>query len=107
MVIVKLPSVLSFEWDKGNEQKNWIKHKVTGEEAEEAFVYDKRLILEDTKHSEIETRFILFGKTEKGRMLFIVYTLRNENRSVRIISARDAHRKEVAFYEKAINTTKI
>jgi hypothetical protein len=29
MVIVKLPSVLAFEWDTGNEQKSWIKHKVS------------------------------------------------------------------------------
>src|SRR5438105_3446206 len=107
MIVVRLPSVLSFEWDRGNEQKNWLTHKVTTEEAEETFDDEKRLILEDTKHSEKETRFILFGKTEKGRMLFIIYTLRNENTTVRIISARDADRKEVALYEKAINTTNI
>src|SRR5438128_8471994 len=92
MIVVKLPSVVSFEWDKGNEQKNWLKHKVT---AEEAFDDEKRLILEDTKHSEQEARYILFGKTDKGRMLFIIYTLRNENKKVRIISARDVNRKEV------------
>jgi uncharacterized DUF497 family protein len=107
MIVVKLPSVLSFEWDRGNEKKNWLKHKVTGEEAEEVFDDDKRLILEDTKHSEKETRFILFGKTEKRRMLFIIYTLRSENKKVRIISARDANRKEVLFYAKAINTSKV
>ena len=107
MIVVRLPSVFSFEWDKGNEQKNWFKHKVTAEEAEEAFDDEKRLILEDTKHSEQEARYILFGKTERGRMLFIIYTLRNENKTVRIISARDADRKEVALYEKAIDTTKV
>ena len=103
MIVVTLPSTLSFEWDKGNEQKNWLKHKVTAEEAEEAFDDEKRLILEDTKHSEQEVRSILFGKTDKGRMLFIIYTLRNENTTVRIISARDADRKEVQFYEKAFS----
>src|SRR5437764_1491262 len=103
MVVIKLPSVLSFEWDKGNEQKNWLAHKVAGEEAEEAFDDDKRLVLEDIKHSEKETRFILIGKTEKGRMLFIVYTLRNEKTKVRIISARDVNKKEVLLYEKALS----
>lgn len=103
MIVVKLPSVLSFEWDKGNEQKNWLKHKVTGEEAEEAFDDDKRLVLEDIKHSEEEPRFILLGKTEKGRMLFVVYTLREEQKKVRIISARDVNRKEVLLYEKALS----
>ena len=103
MVVVRLPSVSSFEWDRGNEQKNWLKHKVTGEEAEEAFDDKKRLILEDIKHSEKEARYILIGTTEKGRMLFVVYTLRNDNTKVRIISARDTNRREVQFYEKALS----
>jgi uncharacterized DUF497 family protein len=103
MIMVKVPAVLSFEWDKGNEQKNWLKHKVAGEEAEEVFDDEKRLVLEDIKHSEKEPRYILIGKTDKGRMLFIVYTLRNDNTSVRIISARDVNRKEVQFYEKALS----
>jgi uncharacterized protein len=103
MVIIKLPSVLAFEWDKGNEQKNWLKHKVTGEEAEEVFADDKRLLLEDTKHSDQEARYILFGRTEKGRLLFVVYTLRDQQTKVRIISARDANRKEVQFYEKTLS----
>ncbi len=98
-----LPDLLSFEWDHGNEHKNWAKHKVTGEEAEEAFYDEKRLILEDIRHSEQEARYILFGKTEKKRMLFIVYTLRNGNKTVRVISARDANRKEVEFYEETIS----
>lgn len=105
MVVVQLPDVLSFEWDKGNEQKNWLKHNVTIEETEEAFSDEKRLILEDNKHSEHEVRYILYGKTEKGRMLFIVYAIRNKK--VRVISARDTNRREVEFYEKAIDITKI
>jgi uncharacterized DUF497 family protein len=103
MVVITLPAVLSFEWDRGNEQKNWLKHKVTGEEAEEAFDDERRLILEDIKHSEKEARYVLIGTTEKGRMLFVVYTLRNDNTTVRIISARDVNRKEVQFYEKALS----
>jgi len=103
MIVVKLPSVVSFEWDKGNEQKNWLKHKVAGEEAEEAFTDEKRLILEDIRHSEKEPRFILIGKTEKRRILFIVYTLRSDNTRVRIISARDTNRREVQLYEKALS----
>ena len=38
-------------------------------------------------------------------MLFIAYMLRNEK--IRIISARDADRKEVSLYEKAIKLTKV
>ena|SRR6266566_2099076 len=102
MVVIKLPSVLTFEWDKGNEQKNWIKHKVTGEEAEEAFDDGNRMLFEDAKHSTIqEKRFILFGKTQQQRKLIVVFTIRHEK--VRIISARPMNRKEAITYEKAIS----
>jgi uncharacterized protein len=104
MVIVKLPSILVFQWDMGNEQKNWIKHKVAAEEAEEPFFTDDYMILEDKSHSRsVEQQFILLGKTNKERLLFIVFTIRAEK--IRIISARDANKKEVIFevifYEKA------
>ena len=102
MTVVKLPSILSFEWDKGNEQKNWLKHKVTGEEAEEAFDDENKLLFEDVKHSTFqEKRFILFGKTQEDRRLVIAFTLRNEK--VRIISARPMNRKEAIVYEKAVS----
>jgi uncharacterized protein len=106
MVIVKLPSVLVFEWDRGNEQKNWLKHKVTSEEAEEPFFSDDYIILEDTAHTgSAEQRFILLGKTNKERMLFIMFTIRTEK--IRIISVRIANKKEVIFYEKAIAFAKV
>ena len=106
MVIVKLPGVLSFEWDKGNEEKNWLKHKVTSEEAEEAFFSDDYIILEDKLHSGgSEERFILLGKTTQEKLLFIVFTIRGKK--IRIISARVANRKEVEFYEKAIAYAKV
>ena len=106
MVIVKLLSVLVFAWDKGNEQKNWLKHKVSAEEAEEPFFTDDYIILEDVQHSRsAEARYILLGKTNKDRMLFIVFTIRAEK--IRIISARDANKKEVMFYEEATQLTKV
>ena len=41
MVIVKLGQVLEFEWDEGNEEKNWLKHKVSTKEAEMFFMIGK------------------------------------------------------------------
>jgi len=106
MPIVRLPEPLKFEWNKGNETKNWIKHKVSIEEAEDAFYDKKRLLLNDIKHSgKLESRYILFGKTKKERMLFIAFTIRKTQ--VRVISARDAHKKEVKFYEEAISLTEL
>jgi uncharacterized DUF497 family protein len=106
MTVAELPEILEFEWDTGNEQKNWIRHNVKAEEAEEPFFTEERLVLEDRPHSTThETRYILIGKSKKGRMLFIVYTIRKDK--IRIISARDADRKEVSLYEKALELTKV
>jgi uncharacterized protein len=106
MTVVDLPEVLEFEWDEGNEQKNWIKHRVSAEEAEEPFFSEEVLILEDNRHStKKEARYILIGKSKQGRMLFTVYTIRKEK--IRIISSRDADRKEVLLYEKAITLTRV
>jgi uncharacterized DUF497 family protein len=106
MVIVKLPVVISFEWDKGNEEKNWIKHKVTAEEAEEPFFTEDYVVLEDESHSsEEEKRYIMLGKNRQERLLFIVFTMRSVN--IRIISARGADKKEVLFYEKVIELAEV
>jgi hypothetical protein len=106
MTVEDLPEVLEFEWDEGNEQKNWLKHRVSAEEAEEPFFSDEVLILEDLRHStKQEARYILIGKSKQGRMLFTVYTIRKEK--IRIISSRDADRKEVLLYEKALELTTV
>lgn len=98
MADTRFPEPLSFEWDKGNKDKNWKKHEITNDEAEEPFFDDDKFVFEDIKHSANETRYGLFGKTKKGKLLFIAFTVR-ENK-VRIISARSVKRKEVLIYEK-------
>jgi uncharacterized DUF497 family protein len=106
MTDIDLPEVLEFDWDAGNSDKNWLRHNVKDEEAEEPFFAEERLVLEDKPHStEQEPRSILIGKSKKDRMLFIAYTIRKGK--IRIISARDADRKEVAFYEEALKLTKV
>jgi len=106
MAVIALPEIIEFEWDEGNEQKNWIKHNVSAKEAEEPFLTEEQLILEDIQHStRNEARYILIGKSKQERILFIVYTIRVGK--IRIISARDTDRKEVLLYEKALNLTRV
>lgn len=93
-----LPKPLAFEWDKGNIDKNFKKHKVTSKEVEEVFGNKPLKTLEDTKHSQIEDRFIAFGITNKDRKLYLVFTIRKEN--IRVISARDQSKRERKIYEK-------
>ncbi len=106
MTVVALPEIVEFEWDAGNEQKNWITHHVSAEEAEEPFFAEERLVLEDKPHSTKQEKcYILIGKSKQGRLLFIVYTIRKEK--IRIISSRDADKKEVLLYEKALTHTRV
>lgn len=89
---------IEFDWDKGNIGKNWRKHKVRDSEAEEVFFDDNKKIFKDKLHSKEEERFILLGKTQKERLLFVAFTLRNDK--IRIISTRDINKKERKLYEK-------
>ena len=78
--------------------KNWEKHKVTNRECEEIFYDKKKRISKDALHSKKEDRFILLGKLKKGRLLYLVFTMRNKK--IRVISTRDINIKEVPLYEK-------
>jgi uncharacterized DUF497 family protein len=53
-------------------------------------------------HSKSEERFKAIGKSNNGRWIFLVFTLRTRRgqRFVRPISARFMHKKEVEHYEK-------
>ena len=70
-------------------------------EAEQVFFNAPLLLLEDSAHSQQEPRVHALGKTDEGRMLHIAFTLRQTGLLIRVISARDMHRKERAVYEQA------
>jgi uncharacterized DUF497 family protein len=59
------------------------------------------LVLSDLKHSEAEPRFHALGTTLEGRRLRLTFTLRNDEQLIRVISARDMHRKERVIHEQA------
>ena len=96
---MRLPKVKVFEWDEGNLDKSYEKHKISPKEAEEIFVSEELKVLPDYKHSQDEKRHIALGKTQEGKKLFVVFTIRGNK--IRIISARRMHKKEVLKYEKA------
>jgi hypothetical protein len=90
-----------FEWDEGNNLKNWKNHHVATKECEEVFLNLPIILYQDIKHSVREARFIALGKTNNSRRLHIVFTIREMN--VRVISARDQNKKERSRYEKEKN----
>ncbi len=93
--------VTGFDWDARNATKNFV-HSVTQAEAEEIFTSAPLLTLDDTRHSQAEARFHALGQTDSGRRLHITFTLRASGTLIRIISARDMHRKERKRYEQEI-----
>ncbi len=98
--MIDLSGVAGFNWDDGNARKN-VKHGVSMAEAEQVFFNAPLLLLEDTAHSHQETRLHALGKTDDGRPLHVTFTLRRSGLLIRVISARDMHRKERAIYDQA------
>ncbi len=98
--MINLSAIVGFEWDAGNDRKNE-KHGVSMAEAEQVFFNAPLLLLEDATHSQSEARFHALGKTDDGRQLHITFTLRRLGELIRVISARDMHRKERSVYEQA------
>ena len=84
-----------FEWDENKAKTNFIKHKVTFEEAQTVFYDENALLLADEKHSDEEERFILMGISSMMNTLLVCFCERG-----RIISSRKANKKETEQYWK-------
>jgi uncharacterized DUF497 family protein len=92
-----LSACTAFEWDEGNLVKNWEKHRVSASEYEQIFFNRPLVTAADPGHSGQETRYYALGHTDSGRLLFVVFTVRE--RRIRVISARGMNRKERRVYE--------
>jgi len=91
-----LDACTGFDWDAGNARKNWEKHQVSPEEAEDVFFNDPLVVWDGVRRSIQEDRHYALGETRGGRRLFIVFTIRAA--LVRVISARDMSRREREAY---------
>jgi hypothetical protein len=97
MVVDRLAACTGFDWDNSNALKIWEKHDVSPTECEQVFFNLPLVAGEDEKHSQDEARFFVLGRTDAGRRLFVVGTLRGT--LIRVISARDMSRKERKIWE--------
>jgi hypothetical protein len=86
-----------FEWDPEKEVRNLRKHGVSFEEASTVFGDGLAATIPDSKHSELEVRFITMGSSSGNRLLVVSHT--DPGESVRIISARMATAQERRRYE--------
>ena len=89
---------MKFEWDLSKSELNYRKHGVSFEEAATVFNDSLSVSFPDPGHSVGESRYVMIGISRFGKLLVIAHTDRDE--AVRIISAREATRKERRFYEQ-------
>jgi uncharacterized DUF497 family protein len=91
-----LESCVGFDLDESNTGKNWERHRVTPEEAEDVFFQEPLVVRRDPRHSKREKRYYAPGQTSTGRLLFVAFTIRRL--LIRVISVRDMNRNEKDAY---------
>lgn len=92
-----------FEWDSKKADSNKAKHGVSFEEANTAFFDHGGVDGEDLAHSAREERRYRLAQSIARNLLVIVYTVRSRDheKTIRLISARLANRKEKRRYQEA------
>ncbi|KAF0107022.1 MAG: hypothetical protein FD146_2132 [Anaerolineaceae bacterium] len=97
--MIDLNRIEGFDWDAGNREKNWQRHRVSTGECEEVFFNLPLLLRDSPGRSQTEPRFLALGQTNTSKQLFIAFAVRNEK--IRVISARDMSQKERDLYEQS------
>ena len=93
---------LKFNWDKNKATKNFVKHKVSFEEAQSVFDDDNARLIFDPDHSEDEDRFILLGLSYSLKVLVVVHCYKDKENIIRLISARKATKPEEINYKEQL-----
>jgi uncharacterized DUF497 family protein len=88
---------LKFEWDEEKAASNLDKHGVSFQEASTVFADTLSVTISDPHHSFEEQRFVTVGESAEREILVVVHTQRDAR--IRIISAREATRRERQNYE--------
>jgi uncharacterized protein len=90
--------MLKFEWDTAKASSNLRKHGVSFEEAATVFGDPLAISFADPDHSNDEARLITIGQSNQEWLLVIAHV--DRRRTIRIISARRATKRERAIYEQ-------
>jgi uncharacterized DUF497 family protein len=88
---------LIFEWDEEKAASNLEKHGISFQEASTIFMDSLSSTISDPLHSLGEQRFVTIGESTEREILVVVHTQRDSK--IRIISAREATRRERQNYE--------
>jgi len=89
---------MRFLWDQSKNLVNIKKHNISFEEAKSVFFDDNARLIPDPEHSISEKRSIILGITNKLRLLVVVHSYKENDDTIRIISARKATKSESKYY---------
>lgn len=82
-----------------NTKLNIKKHNISFEEASTVFYDEDAILFDDPDHSDsVEERFIIMGISNKTNLLMVCHYYRQNDKVVRIISARKATKSEEKDY---------
>jgi len=92
-----------FEWDPQKAAENTAKHQVAFELAATVFRDPLHVAVYDDEHSDAEDRWVTLGRAENGKLLVVAHTFEEtvggDSAKIRVISAREATRRERQDYE--------
>ncbi|MFP4693704.1 MAG: BrnT family toxin [Halothece sp.] len=87
---------MKYQWDNNKATTNLAKHGIDFADTVSVFSDDLAITIFDDRFDE--ERYITIGMDVLGRVLVVVYTLRQNK--IRLISARKATRKEKQQYQE-------
>jgi len=85
-------------WDENKNRENIRKHHVSFEEAQTVFYDPNGKLIDDPDHSNEEDRYIILGLSKVLHLLVVCHCYRENDETIRIISARKATTKESKYY---------
>jgi len=95
-------TVYEFRWDPAKARSNAQRHNVTFEQVATVFLDALALTVYDESNSQYEERWFTLGFDASGKLLAVAHTYEitgSTNARIRIISAREATRRERRAYE--------
>jgi len=93
---------LDFIWDEEKNKKNILSHNISFAEAKTVFYDANAKVIYDPDHSADEDRFIILGLSKLLNMLVVCHCYKENDKIIRIISARKATVKEQKQYGGSI-----
>ena len=87
-----------FEWDEDKNESNEMKHFISFENAVSVFDDPNAVYIYDEEHSVSDERFVIIGRNKWLKILSVCHCYRDNNNVIRLISAREATKRENVIY---------